>query len=110
MSAPLIISSWYALEAGESGEGGERGGAATAGGGDLARGVAAAGGGDLAGLAWPVWVTAISSRRLVTARGGRGRSVRVQVEGGVQHTLQALAAGGESGTAAGAGGLTGSCS
>lgn len=85
-----MISSWYALGAG-AGESGGGGGVA--------------GGGDLAGLAWLVWATAISSRRLVTAAGG-------QCAGGDQsggHTLQALAEGGEPGTV-GRGGLTGSCS
>lgn len=60
-SAPLMISSWYALEAGGESGGGEEGGG----------GVAAAGGVDLAGLAWLVWPTAMSSRRLVTAGGGQ---------------------------------------
>lgn len=62
-----MISSWYALAAGA----------------DLAGGVAA----GVAGLAW---VTAMSSRRLVTA-GGRGGQCG---GGGGGPTLQALAAGG----------------
>lgn len=85
-----MISSWYALAAGGAGGG-------VAAGGDLAGGVAA----GVAGLAW---VTAMSSRRLVTA-GGRG--VSAAAGGGDLPSRRLLR--GESGMLR-RGGLTGSCS